>query len=126
MSNIYPAPAIVVGVDGSRADTSCGGVGDREAVSRDIPLRLVCVIDPHAALADAHRAVDARRRTGQGRKRTSLGAKRVSSWPRSRSAVTVCTAQVSSVVVEVDNGTVLRRAFEEAGLRGAALRAVSI
>ncbi|AFS15929.1 hypothetical protein MINTM008_41930 [Mycobacterium intracellulare] len=35
-------------------------------------------------------------------------------------------AQVGTVVAEVDNGTVLRHAFEEARLRGATLRAVSI
>lgn len=36
------------------------------------------------------------------------------------------TSQVSAVVAEVDNGVVLRHAFEEARLRGVPLRAVAV
>lgn len=180
MSNVYPAPAVVVGVDGSRAATHAAAWAVDEAVSRDIALRLVYVIDPRdasgarggdtrlavarAALADAHRAVDA---AGEPVKVESdiLWGNTVSKLiEESRSAVMICVGQIGinhacrggpsvasslvraalcpvavigqsagraarargSVVVEVDNGTVLRHAFEEARLRGATLRAVSI
>lgn len=176
MSNAYPAPAIVVGVDGSRAATHAAHWAIAEAVSRDIPLRLVYVIDPHdasgaravdtrlaaarAALADAHRAVDA---VGEPVKVETdiLWGRTVSKLlEESRSAVMMCigriglnharhggpavaaclirsalcpvaviqqpaAVQVSRVVAEVDNGTVLRHAFDEARLRGAPLRALS-
>lgn len=74
MSTGFPAPAVVVGVDGSRAAQHAALWAIDEAVSRDIPMRLVYVVDPsdataHArearlaaartALADAHRAVAA-------------------------------------------------------------------
>lgn len=71
MSNSHPAPAVVVGVDGSNAATHAALWAIDEAVSRDIPMRLVYVIDPRdastaracearlaaarTALADAHR-----------------------------------------------------------------------
>ena len=75
MSTIQSAPAVVVGVDGSRTAIHAALWAVDEAVSRDIPLRLVYVIDPlqasgdgshdgrhsiaRAALYDAYRAVDA-------------------------------------------------------------------
>ncbi|OBB69015.1 universal stress protein [Mycobacterium sp. 852014-50255_SCH5639931] len=75
MSNSYPGPAIVVGVDGSRAARQAALWAVDEAASRDIPMRLVFVVDPQeattaqacekrlaaarTALADAHRSVDA-------------------------------------------------------------------
>ena len=179
MSNSHPAPAVVVGVDGSRAATQAALWAIDEAVSRDIPMRLVYVIDPRdastaracearlaaarTALADAHRSVDA---TGVpvkietdilcGRPLTKL-------MEESRSAALICvgsiglnhachggtsvatslarsarcpvavihqparrsaTPKVSSVLAEVDNGMVLRHAFEEARLRGATVRAL--
>ncbi|OBH78264.1 universal stress protein [Mycobacterium mantenii] len=181
MSNRYPAPAILVGVDGSRAAIHAAVWAVEEAVNRDIPLRLVYVIDPRdgsgaravgtrlavarAALADAHRAVDA---VGEPVKVETdiLWGKTVSKLlEESRSALMICIGQigidhachggpsvatslvrsalcpvaviqqsagrltaprVSGVVVEVDNGTVLRHAFDEARLRGAALQAVSV
>lgn len=181
MSNMYPAPAILVGVDGSRAAIHAAVWAIDEAVSRDIPLRLVYVIDPHdacgagtddtrlavarAALTDAHRAVDA---VGEPVKIETeiLRGRTVSKLlEASRSAVMLCigriglnhachggpavaaslvrsavcpvaviqqsasrpaTPQVSGVVAEVDNGTVLRHAFDEARLRRATLRAVSV
>jgi nucleotide-binding universal stress UspA family protein len=181
MSDLYPAPAILVGVDGSRAAIHAAVWAIDEAVSRDIPLRLLYVIDPHdgwaarddatrlavarAALTDAHRAVDA---VGQPVKVETeiLWGRTVSKLlEASRSAVMVCVGriglnhachggpavaarlirsascpiamiqqpagrpappQVSSVVAEADNGTVLRHAFDEARLRRAAVRAVSV
>lgn len=180
MSNVYSAPAILVGVDGSRAAMHAAVWAIDEAVSRDVPLRLVYVIDPHdawaardggtrlavarAALNDAHRAVDA---VGEPVKVETdiLWGRTVSKLlEASRSAVMVCIGriglnhachggpavavrvvrsascpvaviqqstsrrtapQVSSVVAEVDNGTVLRHAFDEARLRRTTLRAVS-
>lgn len=180
MSNVYAAPAILVGVDGSRAAIHAALWAIDEAVSRDIPLRLVYVIDPHdslgardgdtrlavarAALTDAHRAVDA---VGEPVKIETeiLWGRTVSKLlEASRSAVMLCIGQiglnhachggpavaaslvrsavcpvaviqqsasrptalrVSHVVAELDNGTVLRHAFDEARLRRATLRAVS-
>jgi nucleotide-binding universal stress UspA family protein len=46
MSALYPVPTVVVGVDGSKAATNAVQWAVDEAVSRDIPLRLVYVIDP--------------------------------------------------------------------------------
>ena len=48
--------SIVVGIDGSRAAVDAALWAVDEAVSRDIPLRLVCAIDPGAADADPHNA----------------------------------------------------------------------
>lgn len=181
MSKVYPAPAIVVGIDGSRSATHAAVWAVDEAVSRDIPLRLVYVIDPRdasgtrggdtrlavarAALADAHRAVDAAGEPVKVETDILWGKTIFKLIEESRSAVMICVGQiginhacrggpsvassllraalcpvavigqstsrgalapVSSVVAELDNGTVLRHAFEEARLRGAALRAVSI
>jgi nucleotide-binding universal stress UspA family protein len=41
-----PTPSVVVGIDGSRAAVRAALWAVDEAVSRDIPLRLVCAIDP--------------------------------------------------------------------------------
>ncbi|OBH25426.1 universal stress protein [Mycobacterium sp. E342] len=179
MSNSLPAPAIVVGVDGSRAAQQAALWAIDEAISRDIPMRLVYVVDPqdattaHAcearlagartALADAHRSVDA---TGVpvkvetdilcGRPLTTLLEESTSAammcvgsiglnharhggtpvatalarsarcpvavirQPAKRSAA----PKVTTVLAEVDNGMVLRHAFDEARLRGATLRAL--
>jgi len=180
MSNAHSAPAIVVGIDGSRAATHAAVWAIDEAASRDIPLRLVYVIDPrdacgvragdtrlavaHAALADAHRAVDAAGEPVKVETDILWGKTVLRLIEESRSAVMICVGQiglnhacrggpsvasslvrlalcpvaviqqsasrpavprVSSVVVEVDNGTVLRHAFEEARLRRATLRAVT-
>lgn len=181
MSTMYPAPAIVVGIDGSRAATHAAVWAVAEAVSRDIPLRLVYVIDPRdpagvrggdtrlavarAALADAHRAVDAAGEPVKVETDILWGKTVFKLIEESRSAEMICVgriginhacrggpcvapsliraalcpvavihrstsrkalAQVGTVVAEVDNGTVLRHAFEEARLRAATLRAVSI
>jgi nucleotide-binding universal stress UspA family protein len=181
MRDIYPAPSVVVGVDGSRAATHAALWAVDEAIGRDIPLRLVYVIDPldpsgvgghdgrleaaRAAVHDAYRAVEA---TGQPVKVESeilWGRPLTKLMEESRSAAMMCvgsiglnhacrgiastaaalaagaacpvavirrplgrpaTPQVSTVIAEADNGTVLRHAFEEARLRGATLRAISV
>jgi len=52
-----PASSVVVGIDGSRNAVDAALWADNEAVSRDIPLRLVYAIDPQsAATSDAHDA----------------------------------------------------------------------
>lgn len=44
-----PSPAVVVGIDGSAAAVTAALWGVDEAVSRDIPLRLVCAIEPQTS-----------------------------------------------------------------------------
>lgn len=109
-SNGYPATAVVVGIDGSRAAMQAAVWAIDEAVSRDIPLRLVYVIDPHdasgaaadetrlavarAALADAHRAVDS---VGKQLKiETDIRWGRTVSklLEESRSAVMICVGRI--------------------------------
>ena len=55
------SPAVVVGIDGSRSAVGAALWAVDEAVSRDIPLRLVCAIDPsdhpNADTEDAARAL---------------------------------------------------------------------
>lgn len=167
MSDPRPARAVVVGIDGSRAATHAALWAVDEAVNRDIPLRLVYVIDPsqlsaagegggqsaaRAALHDASRKVEA---TGQPVKietEVLCGRPLTKLMQESRSAAMLCvgsvgldhvrgrrgsvaatlagsalcpvavihpspaepatTSQVSAVVAEVDNGVVLRHAFE--------------
>ena len=176
MSSIQSAPAVVVGVDGSRAAIHAALWAVDEAISRDIPLRLVYVVDPlhgsaegghsvaRAALFDAYRAVD---ETGEPVKIESevlWGRPLTKLMEQSRTAAMICVGsigldhacrgegsvaatlagsalcpvalihrppgaptspQVSRVVAEVDNGLVLRHAFEEATLRGVPLHAIS-
>lgn len=146
---LHSAPAVVVGVDGSKAATNAARWAVDEAVSRDIPLRLVCVIEPtdwsptmadegrlgaaRTVLYDAQRAVEA---TGKpvkieteilrGRPLTKLMHESRSVAVIRRPAGGPATAKVSRVVVQADGGAVLRRAFEEARLRQAPLRAISV
>jgi nucleotide-binding universal stress UspA family protein len=179
MSNSYPGPAVVVGVDGSRAATQAALWAVDEAASRDIPMRLIYVVDPQdastaqacetrlaaarTALADAHRSVDATRVPVKIQTEIVCGRPPTKLTEESRSAAMMCigsiglnhachgetsvatslarsarcpvavihqparrsaTPKVGSVVVDVDNGMVLRHAFEEARLRGATLRAL--
>ncbi|OBG60448.1 universal stress protein [Mycobacterium sp. E735] len=179
MSTSYPAPAIVVGVDGSSGAVQAALWAIDEAVSRDIPMRLVYVVDPRdaptaaasearlaaarTALADAHRAVEA---TGtQVKIETDIlyGRPLTKLMEEARSAAMICIGsiglnharhggtsvasalagsarcpvavihqparrsaapKVGSVLAEVDNGMVLRHAFEEARLRRATLHAL--
>ncbi|OSC43214.1 universal stress protein [Mycobacterium decipiens] len=180
MSALRTAPAVVVGIDGSRAATHAALWAIDEAVKRDIPLRLVYVIDPsetsaaggdggrqsaaRAALYEAYRAVDAMGRPVKIETEILRGRPLTKLMHESRSAAMLCvgsvglnhvrrgrgsvaatlagsalcpvavilpdsggpaTPQVSEVVTEVDNGGVLRHAFEEARLRGVPVRAVA-
>ncbi|MDA3662202.1 universal stress protein [Mycobacterium xenopi] len=177
MRDCRPAPSVVVGVDGSRTAIQAAIWAVDEAVSRDLPLRLVYVIDAadlsptehfqfaaaRTALYDAQHAVEA---IGEPVKIETdvLPGKPVAKLAEeSRSAVMVCVGSVGiehacrgagsvaaalpdlarcpvavirpsldrtnpdprSIVVEVDNGVVLRHAFEEARLREAPLWAVA-
>ncbi|MDT5144785.1 MAG: hypothetical protein QOI79_4152, partial [Mycobacterium sp.] len=58
-----PSPSVVVGVDGSRAAVHAAIWAADEAVSRDIPLRLICAIPP-----DGTAQIDAR---NEARKRAT-------------------------------------------------------
>lgn len=51
-----PSPSVVVGIDGSRSALDAALWAVDEAVSRDIPLRLVYAIDPAAAEGDPQHA----------------------------------------------------------------------
>ncbi|MFG1930668.1 universal stress protein [Mycobacterium sp. NPDC048908] len=51
-----PSPAVVVGIDGSRSAIDAALWAVDEAVSRDIPLRLVYAIDPTCAETDTQAA----------------------------------------------------------------------
>lgn len=182
MKDIYSAPSVVVGIDGSKAAIQAALWAVDEAVSRDIPLRLVYVInaielngDPDShdtrmaaarlALHDVSRAVEAtgtpvkieteilhgkplnklmhesrnaamicvgsmglnHARRGQGSVAATLaGAALCPVAVVHRDPTCGATPEVSAVVAEVDNGAVLRHAFEEARLRGVPLRAISV
>ena len=175
------ARPVVVGVDGSRAAAHAALWAVDEAVSRDIPLRLVSVIDPfgnigahadaiqdasaRAALYDVLRAIEA---TGKplnieteilwGKPLAvlveqslwaamvcvgSIGFKHacdgVGCVAAGLAALAPCpvavirrpvgrpaTPRVGGIVADVHNGVVLRHALEEARLRGAPLRAISV
>ena len=112
MIGLLSAPSVVVGIDGSRAATDAALWAIDEAVSRDIPLRLVYVIDPvdlaaaesdcsqfpcaRAALYDAQRSVEA---TGEAVKIETeiLSGKPLAKLAReSRSAVMVCVGSIGT------------------------------
>ncbi|BBZ38056.1 universal stress protein [Mycobacterium conspicuum] len=177
MSSIRSAPAVVVGIDGSRAATHAALWAVDEAISRDIPLRLVYVIDPlqtsgvpdgghtvaRAALSDAQRAIDAIGKPVKIETEVLWGRPLTKLMQESRSAAMICVGsvglnharriggtvatglagaalcpvavihrpvraaaspEVGAVVAGVDNGVVLRHAFEEARLRGVPLRTI--
>ncbi|BDB41101.1 MULTISPECIES: universal stress protein [Mycobacterium] len=180
MRNLKPGPAVVVGVDGSRAAVHAAVWAVDEAASRDIPLRLVCVVDPmqpagssvldvrqaaaRSALYDAYRAVEATGTPVKVETEILWGKPLNKLMAESRSATMICVGsmginharcgkgsvagalagaalcpvavihraadaaapQIKRVVAEVDNGAVLRHAFEEARLRGVPLRAISV
>jgi nucleotide-binding universal stress UspA family protein len=174
---LHSAPTVVVGVDGSKAATNAARWAVDEAVSRDIPLRLVCVIEPfhsspanagkgklaaaRSALYDAQRTVEATGKRVKIETEILRGKPLIKLMQESRSAAMICvgsiglnhanrgvgslsaalaasalcpvavirrpaTAKVSRVVVQADGGAVLRQAFEEARLRQAPLRAISV
>jgi nucleotide-binding universal stress UspA family protein len=104
------APSVVVGIDGSKAAIAAARWAVDEAVSRDIPLRLVYVTEPpesraardregrlataRSALQDAHRAVEA---TGQPAKvETEIlwGKPLASLIEESRSAAMMCVGSI--------------------------------
>ncbi|CAM4238439.1 Universal stress proteinc/MT3220 [Mycobacterium basiliense] len=109
MSN-ESAPAIVVGIDGSHAATYAALWAIDEAVSRDIPLRLVYVVDhlepagsgahvaqegaAHAALYDVYRAVDATGRPVKIETEILWGRPLTKLMAESRSAVMVCVGSI--------------------------------
>lgn len=60
MRDTHPAsPSVVVGIDGSRNAISAALWAVDEAVERDIPLRLVCAIEPHEGPLDPESAARA-------------------------------------------------------------------
>lgn len=135
MSDPRPARAVVVGIDGSRAATHAALWAVDEAVNRDIPLRLVYVIDPsqlsaagegggqsaaRAALHDASRKVEA---TGQPVKietEVLCGRPLTKLMQESRSAAMLC---VGSVGLDHVRG---RRGSVAATLAGSALCPVAV
>jgi len=98
MRDFRSAPSVVVGVDGSSAASNTAVWAVDEAVSRDIPLRPVYVIDPTELC-------------GADSDHRQFASARAALYDAQRAA-------------EADN-LVLRRAFEEARLRGAPLRVVA-
>lgn len=107
---LQPAPTVVVGVDGSKAATDAARWAVDEAVSRDIPLRLVHVVarpDPQprwahdrrltaarAVLHDARRVVEA---TGEQVKiETEIlwGSPLAKLMEESRSAAMICVGSI--------------------------------
>lgn len=107
MTDVSSAPAVVVGIDGSKAAANAAVWAIDEAVSRDIPLRLVYVVDPvgpdhgqfacaRAALNDAQRTVET---TGKPVKIETeiLSGKPLANLARAaRSAVMVCVGEIGT------------------------------
>ncbi len=175
------ARPVVVGVDGSRAAVHAALWAVDEAINRDIPLRLVSVINPvgisgahadavqdasaRAALYEARRAIEATGKPVKIESEVLWGKPLAALIEQTRWAVMVCIGSIGlkhacdgagsvaaglagpalcplavirrpvgrsatprggSIVVDVHNGVVLRHAFEEARLRGAPLRAISV
>lgn len=106
MRDFDSASSVVVGIDGSCAATQAAIWAADEAVSRDIPLRLVYVIDPvdissadadhaqfasgRAALHDAQHAVEATGKPIKIETEILLGKPVVKLTEESRSAAMVC------------------------------------
>ncbi|WP_068175653.1 universal stress protein [Mycobacterium sp. UM_CSW] len=128
---LQPAPTVVVGVDGSKTATDAARWAVDEAVSRDIPLRLVYVVAPpdspprwahdgrlaaaRAVLHDARRAVEA---TGQQVKIEAeilWGSPLAKLTEESRSAAMICVGSVG-----------LRHAARGAGSLSASLAASAL
>ncbi len=177
----HSASAVVVGVDGSKAAINAACWAVDEAVSRDVPLRLVYVIEPshpsgtgHAegqlaaarsALYVAGRAAEATGKPVKIETEVLRGKPLTELMEQSRSAAMICVGsvglkhahngvgsvsaalaasalcpvavirrpggqpvspKVGRVVVQADNRAALHYAFEEARLRQAPLRAISV
>lgn len=116
------APSVVVGIDGSKAATDAAVWAIDEAVSRDIPLRLVYIVDPvdladtgwdhaqfacaRATLYDVQRSVEA---TGKPVKVETemLAGKPLAELARaSRSAAMVCVGSIGTKHALHDTGSV--------------------
>ncbi len=130
MREPHPAPAVVVGVDGSRAATHAAQWAVDEAISRDVPLRLVYVMDSlessvaryddgrlaaaHTALHDAERAAQ---RTGNPVKiETEIlwGKTLTKLMEESRSAAMVCVGSIGLNHACHGGGSVAAALAEEA------------
>jgi nucleotide-binding universal stress UspA family protein len=124
MRDLDPAPSVVVGVDGSQAATRAALWAVDEAVSRDIPLRLVYVIDTtdlssaganrshlasaRSALYETQRTVEA---TGQPVKIESeilWGKPLAELKEQSRSATMICLGSIGKTHACHGDGAVAR------------------
>ncbi|GFG76245.1 universal stress protein [Mycobacterium botniense] len=110
MHDFSSAPSIVVGVDGSSEATDAALWAVDEAVSRDVPLRLVSVIDPadrygadngtahyasaHAALYDVQRTVEATGKPVKMETEVVQGKPLRVLLDASRAAVMVCVGSI--------------------------------
>ena len=110
MSTIQSAPTVVVGIDGSRAAIHAALWAIDEAVSRDIPVRLVYVVDPlqaagadhydgrqaaaRAALYEAYRAVDATGKPVKIETDIVWGRPLTKLMQESRSAAMICVGSI--------------------------------
>jgi nucleotide-binding universal stress UspA family protein len=181
MRHLGPASSVVVGIDGSPSATQAAVWAIDEAASRDIPLRLVYVIDAAgltspgeelAHVAAAGSALDGTQRTVEATRRpvkieTEIlwGTPLTKLTEQSRSAAMICIGSIGikhacygegsvagalpgsarcpvavvhlpvrwsprphteTIVVEAENDLVLQYAFEEAKLRRAPLRAITL
>jgi nucleotide-binding universal stress UspA family protein len=138
MSSIRPGPAVVVGVDGSRAAIHAALWAVDEAISRDVPLRLVHVTDPlqapavsegvfdsgHVAarsvLFDAYRAVEAAGKPVKVEAEVLWGRPLSKLMQESRSAVMICVGSIGLNHARSIAGTVA------AALAGSALCPVAV
>jgi len=106
----HSATTVVVGVDGSKAATNAARWAVDEAVGRDIPLRLVYVIEPpdsllagahearlaaaRSALHDAHRAVEAIGQPVKVETEILWGKPLVGLVEESRTAAMICVGSI--------------------------------
>jgi nucleotide-binding universal stress UspA family protein len=180
MRDIHPTPSIVVGIDGSKAAMYAAVRAVDEAVKRDIPLRLLYVIDPkdlcgadadriqfasaRAALYEAQLAVEATKEPVKVETEVVLGKPLAKLAEESRWAVKVYVGSIGAeharhgvssvaaglpalasspvavirsrthppaipeagrIVVEADDGVVMRHGFDEARLREVPLQIVA-
>ena len=124
MRALGSAPAVIVGIDGSQTATQAALWAVDEAVTRDIPLRLVHVIEPadfakaeaerihlasaRAALYDAQRTVEA---TGEAVKiETEIlwGKPLVKLREESRSAAMICIGSIGMTHARRSDGSVAK------------------
>lgn len=113
---LHLAPSVVVGVDGSKAAINAACWAVDEAVSRDIPLRLVYVVEPapspasdgsrvaaaHSALYVARRAVEATGKPVKIETELLYGRPLTMLLEQSRSAAMLCVGSIG--LKHVHNG----------------------